>query len=682
MFETEKSVTTEHKTSDSPVDKPTADQDILRKARQRFELASSQDNADRLRALDDLHFLKGGDDQWPSDVITQRNAANRPHLTINKLPGFVKQVMNDQRQNRPSIEVHPVDNNSDPAIAQIYEGMIRNIESCSQADIAYDTAFEGAARCGRGFFRIINQYVDENSFDQELKIKRIINQFSVYWDPNANEFDLSDAQWMFVTDRISRDEFKSQFPGKTPIDFETTTGDMQYWADDKTVRIAEYWRKIPQKKTIYLYEDGVVSEESELNGNSPIQLRETVHEKIEWMIIDGSQILEDSHEWIGKHIPIISVWGEELYIEGERILSGIIRQAKDPQRLYNYWRTQGAEITSHAPSIPWLVTAKMIDGWTQIWDIVDTTPKPYLPYNPDPAAPGAKPERVQPIQAQQGIIEEWQIANDEMKSTTGIYDASLGNRSNETSGVAIIARQRESDVSNYAYIDNLTRALNYTGRILIDLIPKIYNKETIVRTMDIDGKKNMVVINKRVRINPQTNTIVTNPQEEAVDAIMNDITVGKYDVTVKTGPSYTTQRIKAAETMEKFMKAVPAIFEIGGDIMVSNMDWPGADKLSKRIKLMLPPAIQAAENQDAEGNGQEVGAPPPEPPQPPPDPEMMLNLEKGKIQLQGEQTKTDIAKELLDQAKIETRKKLLEFEDAAKEAANPTPEPTPVKEKS
>ncbi len=659
----------------------TGDTDILAEARRRFDIGTSQDTEERALALDDLRFVNGK--QWPEALERQRFAAKRPCLTINKLPGFIDQVVGDQRQNRPAIKVHPIDSNGDPDIAKIFEGMIRNIESCSQADVSYDTSFESAVGCGRGFFRIINQYADEMSFDQELRIKRIVNAFSVTWDPNASEVDLSDAQWFFITDKISREEFAIQFPGKTATDFETADGDMKIWVDENTVRIAEYWRKVPEKKTIYLYADGKV-EDKKRKGKEPLLSRETTIEKIEWMVMSGTEILEGPHEWIGKHIPIIPVWGKEMYIEGNRTVRGLVRFAKDPQRMYNYTRTKNAEVIGLTPNVPWLVTKKMIDGFETHWDVADSEAKPYLIYNPDSSAPSAKPERVQPIQQQTGLVEEQQISNDEMKATTGIYDASLGNRSNETSGVAIANRQREGDIATFAYIDNLSRALNYAGRILVDLIPKIYNKAQIVRTQDIDGTKKMVPINTPVKINPQTKEIVTNPQEEAVDAILNDMSVGKYDVTVKTGPSYTTQRLEAAQTMTEYVSAVPDLLRIGGDIMFGNMDFPGADKLAKRMKLMLPPEIQAFEEQDEGETGEmpgpeaAAGAEGQQPQQP--DPEQMMALEQGKMRLRTEEVRAQREEELLNIAKIEKRKKLLEFERLAKDAALPAPI-KPVKQK-
>lgn len=558
----------------------------------RFNKAWEADRFNREDALSDLKFVAG--DQWPEGVRMQREAQGRPVITINRMPQFIRQVTGDMRQSRPSIKVSPVDDEGDPEIARMYNGIVRQIERQSKADMVYTMAFQATVGCGIGHFRIATEYAKDSVTEQDIVIKQIQNPLGVFWDPNAKEVDRSDANWCFVVEGITEEAFKARFPKAvlSPINYNEGQDSFLFWQNNDQLRIAEYWYKRPKKRILALMDDGKTVDLTEFKeelrqflpiarkeNGEPIQ-REVEGFEVEMCIVSGSEVLEGPYKFPVAHIPIIPVVGEETVIGTQVVRSGLIRHAKDPQRLYNYWRSSAAEMIALAPKAPFLLTPEQIKNHRAMWDRANVSPLPYLLYNPDPAAPGAAPQRVAAPQPPSAMWQEAQIAADDMKGTTGIYDAGLGAKSNETSGRAILARQREGDTSTYHFFDNLAYAIRRAGEIVCALIPKIYDTERVVRLLNEDGSEAWVRINQ--------STIA----EDGQPIVINDLSVGKYDVTVSTGPSYTTQRVEAANAMVEFARAYPNAAPAMLDKIAKMMDWPEHEEIAARLKAMLPPPLQ------------------------------------------------------------------------------------------
>lgn len=569
------------------------DQALLERIKERFTLASEAEADIRKLGIEDLKFRVG--DQWPEDVKNARHQDNRPCLTINRLPQFLRQVTNDQRQNRPAIQVDPVDDEGDVETARVIQGLIRHIEYSSNAEIAYDTASDGQCTHGFGYFRIITDYCDPMSFDQDIKIKRIVNPFSVFMDPSYQEPDGSDSDWGLVVDDLSKLKFKTAFPDSDlamSSDWESLGNQAPDWVNKDGVKVAEYFERTFKKKTLCLLSNGDVISKSELDENQlPDTItieseRETQIPTITWYKTNGVEILERT-DWPGQWIPIIPVLGDEIYIEGKRILEGVIRHAKDSQRMYNYWATAETETIALAPRAPFIGVEGQFEGFEAQWKTANTRNHAFLEYKAksiggEPAPPPARNVYEPPVQA---ITSARMASAEDLKATTGIYDSSLGNRSNEESGVAIQRRNSQSQVSNFHYGDNFTRSLRHAGRVIIDLIPVIYDTPRAVRIIGDDGEQEVVAINKIFQKNGQDNIYQMNR--------------GTYDVTVSTGPSYQTKRQEAVASMMSLTKAYPQIVALAGDLMVKNMDWPGAQEISDRLKKSLPPGMV-----DDDQNGQ------------------------------------------------------------------------------
>ena len=587
------------------------DGDRLATMRHRFTVASAAYSDSREDELDDLRFMAGSPDnawQWPADVLATRGAVQgqtinaRPCLTINKLPQHVRLVTNEQRQNRPSGKVIPADDKADVAVAEVFQGIVRHIEYLSDADVAYDTACDNQVTYGEGYIRILTEYCREDSFDQDLKIGRVRNSFSVYMDPMIHDPCGSDAEWCFITEDIPKEEYERLYPDALPISVMMSQGvgdqSLSMWMSQETVRIAEYFYIEHQKRTLNLYPDNMTAfnnspqdKQLKLLYGKPLKSRTSEHRQVKWLKTNGFEVLEE-RDWAGKWIPVIRVVGNEFEVDGQLYISGLVRNAKDAQRMYNYWVSQEAEMLALAPKAPFIGYGGQFEGYETNWKTANTNNWPYLEVNPDVTdgngSPLPLPERAQPPMAQTGLIQAKMGAGEDIKSTTGQYDSSIGATSNERTGRAILARQNQGDTSTYHYVDNLARAVRYTTRQLVDLIPKIYDTERVARIVGLDGEVGMVKINPN---QPEPVRVIKDPITGLdIEKIYNP-SVGTYDVVVTTGPSYATKRQEAMEAMQMILQTNPQLWGVAGDLFIKNMDWPGAQEMAARFAKTLDPKV-------------------------------------------------------------------------------------------
>ena len=595
---------------------------ILNLAKKRLQMAIDALDDTRSSELDDLKFRAGSPDnqwQWPQDVLTARSTGNgstinaRPCLTINKLPQHVLQITNQQRQDRPSGKVIPVDDKADIEIAEVFEGIVRHIEYISDADVAYDTACDHQVSCGEGYWRYLTKYVDEGSFDQEIYVERIKNLFSVHMDPMIKDPCGSDAKWCLISQDMTKAEFEEVYPDATPVDNwgPQSVGDqgIAAWVSTETVRIAEYFYIDTDRKKLRMYppvpgiiqggnflEDSREDQQYRQMGIKPIKERTTEINIVRWCKLNGHEILEKK-VWAGKYIPVVRVVGNEFEIEGRVYISGIVRNAKDAQRMYNYWTSQEAEMLALAPKAPYVGAAGQFEGFEDQWKTANIQNWPYLEYNPtvEEGLLVPAPQRTPPPLPQAGLIQAKMGAADDIKGTTGQYDASLGQQSNERSGKAILAREKQADTGTFHYQDNLGRAIRHGTRILIDLIPKIYDTNRVARIIGLDGQT------EQIQLNPEQPEAVASIKDQATGAAIQKIynlNVGRYDVAVAIGPGYATKRQEAVENMGLLIQTSPELWKVIGDLLVKNMDWPGAQEMARRLRATIPPEVLAAGDGD------------------------------------------------------------------------------------
>lgn len=577
------------------------DEKVLTEARERFRLCCDYNSQMRAEALEDLKFFKG--DQWNSLILRERTEDRRPALTINKLPATAQQVINQIRQNRPSIKVRPVDSVTDPATAEIINGMVRHIQANNDVKSAVDTALEYAIICGQGYFRILTEYCDPESMDQEIKVERIDNPMSVYFPiPLCHAADWSDAPYCFVRTSMSKDEFKRKYGAKAMDEIQNWSskgiGDPN-WTEENVIWLAEYFTVEEETKTLYQLDDGTTTWDKPdgsmvanemgmlMPGPQVVKERESTTRKVMWRLMSEKTILEES-EFPASYIPIIPVLGWELNIDGQKNYMSLIRHAKDPQRLYNYFKSMEAEVIALAPKSPWLVAAGQIENFENDWKVANVKNLSYLEYNPQTTQTGVAvppPQRIDPPQIPTAAVNAMREASDDIKATTGIFDASMGAQGNETSGRAIVARQRQGDNATWHFQDNLVRAVRHMGRIFVDLIPQIYDTPRAVRILGEDMSDDLAIVNQ-----------MHHDDKDGEDKLY-DLSVGKYDVTVDVGPSYESKRMETAENLTNIIQAIPQIGQVASDILVRSLDFPQAQELADRLKRTVPPNILTDPNE-------------------------------------------------------------------------------------
>jgi hypothetical protein len=545
-----------------------------------MRLSAEADSNNRTEALQDIKFAAG--DQWPVEIQNSRNLEARPCLTINKIDAYVRQVTNQQRQQRPRIKVHPVNNEGDLKIAQVIEGITRHIEVNSNADTAYDTAFDYAVRMGWGFWRVVTDYTREDSFDQEIYIEQIDDPFSVYFDPNSIAPDGADAEKCLITKVMPKSVFRQMYPGADDGSGFMPRGvgdDSAEWVTKEDVRLAEFFYIERKKATLVMLSDGTKAFEDELpakeimeeSGIAIVDKRPSWRKVVKWCKLTAMEVLAEK-EWPGKYIPVIPCYGAQVMVAGKRKKYGLVRFAKDPQRMYNFWRTSMTESIALAPKAKWLLAEGQDEGHENEWAQANIKSTPVLRYKQKDieGQPAPVPQRLQPEPPPEGIMVAAGAISDDLQTVLGIFDPAQKMPGN-LSGKALNGQQQQVDLSNFHFYDNMTRSIKHTGKILLDLIPKIYDTQRVMRIIGMDGRADMVTINEK----------------SAIGEVLNDVTVGEYDVVMDTGPGYNSKRLQAVEAMAPLM-AQPEIFQAAGDLMFRNMDFPGADVIADRLAAMNP----------------------------------------------------------------------------------------------
>jgi hypothetical protein len=560
--------------------------EIIKNFMDDFDLAFTAESRNRIDMVDDLRFAAL--DQWPEDI--QKERKDRPMLTLDHIGQSIRKVMGNMRQNMPSIKVDPVDDGADKETAEVLEDIIRQIEQSSNARSAYINAAKTQVKMGYGVWRVGTVITQNDIFDQDIVILPVKNPFTYYFDPDAILPQKQDGRFMIVSETLSKKKFESMF-GKNvdgdPLGIPNQgIGETQTrWYDSDSVRIGEYFIKSKKKKNITQLSNGVVVNTDDITdediqlyqqqGITPVKDRDVEVDVIDWYKLTAFDILEHQ-EWPSRFFPGVPIYGEEEDIEGETLIRGIVRAAKDPQRMYNYWNSAAAETIALQPKAPFLVTNDQIKNYTHFWERANTDNLPYLPYEPDGKAP--PPQRLAPPMMQSGLLQQAAISAQDIQQATGVFEAAQQPTSENRSGRAVIALQNEADLGQSLYMENAAGGIEHCGRIIIDLIPHVIDTQRVMRLRGEDASTRFVEVNKPI-LTPDGLKI------------QNDLTRGKYDVRSSAGPSFKTRRIEAASSMVELGRIFPQVMQVAGDLVAKNLDWPGADELAERLRKLLPPGI-------------------------------------------------------------------------------------------
>lgn len=692
------------------------DRALIDQAMKRLKTAVDAESENRDAAIDDLKFLNG--EQWDARELKRRKDKGRPALTLNFLPKFVDQVVGDMLHNSPAIKVRPIDASADLKIAAIRQGIIAGIEYQSNAKGIYHYAAKQMVSCGYGGWRVLTRYTEENPFLQEIYLEGIRNPFLIYLDPTAKDQNYADAKWGFLIEKIPLEEFKERYPTaaypSASLEGGKGTAD-ELWFDGETVTVAEYFSKESEPVEMLQLHDGRVMTEEEYKetrkewkeevaelqekiaqarmmpmppmmpgmppmpspvvaleaqlkalGDEPKIAKKRMTDKtvIRHRIMSCMEILfggTEGHIFPGKYIPLVLVKGKELNIEGKNIVYSLIRHAKDAIKLNNYWNTSAAETIALAPKAPWLMTPKQIEGHENSYAAANIENFPVLLYNVDPEAPGM-PQRLSPGQPPQAIFEQIRRGEENLKSIIGMFNADVGGPISQQTGIAVQAMQRPGDIATFEFGENLARAVLYTGRVINEMIPDIYDTERDVRVKNLDDSETFVPINTTVE--SALESIQEKPEmyqgldveklrtifaKDGKDTKYNDITVGKYDIQVSTGPSYATRRQESAQHLLQLTQSMPQQMASAADLIVRNLDFKDAEELEARLRKPL-----VAQGIVRPRPGESVPQPPPPPPE----------VQLAQIKLQSEQGKQQLLqiKARQETVKLEIEKVRLQLE--------------------
>ena len=558
-------------------------EDLIKQAREDFKFSSEGFKENRENYEDDIKFVFKSK-QWPEKIKQERESKYRPCLTVNKLKKFVKNVAGDIRQNMPTVKIRPIDSDGDPLIAEIFNDIKRSINNEPEAKMADKIGLECSLAGGFGYYMFITE-IEEDGFNQVIKKKRIPNSLSVYLDPGAKDYLYADGRFAFITEKMAIKQFKKAYPKAKLDDWDDTDARSADWKGDDWIIVANYYYREYVDKKIVQMEDGAIYElkegmtkeslESDL-GLMVAKERTVKSSTIKLCKLNGHEVLEEPEDWAGKYIPIIPILGDEESLEGSRIFYSLIRESKDPQRMYNYWRTMAAELIALAPKTPYIGTDEQFEGKELKWAKANIENYSALTYNHVPNVP--KPTRERPPDMPAAAINEANIATADIMDSMGKYQASVGQQGNERSGKAILERKKEGDATSFSFVDNLNMATIYEGMILIDLIPYIYDNERVMRLRNDDGQERVWEINKVVR-NPQTLETI----------IINDLSVGKYDVEAEVGPGYATKRAEIADSLLGILQFAPDTAPAIVPRLAKVMDMPDAEAIADDIKAIVQP---------------------------------------------------------------------------------------------
>jgi hypothetical protein len=582
-----------------------SNRELLATVKERYTVMYDADHENRLAAMEDMKFVNVPGWQWDDNMKQERG--KRPCYEFNKIRVTSKRIINDMRANRPGVKIRATED-GDKEGAELREGTVRNIWAMSKGNNIMDYAAEYQVNGGMGAWRVNTAYRNDRSFDKDICVQGIENPFTLFWDPSAKDYMKRDADDWILTTKISLAEYEETYPGAAKDDFQQ---DMNFdndeeWQNEETIRLGEYWYKETIDKTLIKIimppkaqpqivdldtdEGAAIMAMQEAGELAPAEILETrtfKGKQIKYCTVSGSRVLDGPHDWPGHNFPFVVVFGEHINIDGRPYWWGLPRFAKDAQRSYNVSRTAITETIAQAPKTQWWATPEQARGLEALWAEAHKKNLPYMLYNPDPKA-GGPPERMGGADVPVALIQEAQLASDEIKAVTGIYDASMGARSNETSGRAIFARQHEGEIATYNFQDNMEKAIERTYEIIMDLVPEVYDTERELRLLGEDGTESYKKINSFAM------------GEDGLPVRVNDLSEGEYDISLTTGPSFSTRRQEASEIYSQLVGQMPEIMQVAGDLVFKAMDLPYSEEMADRLSVLLPPEVQALKNEDTE----------------------------------------------------------------------------------
>jgi hypothetical protein len=558
--------------------------DILERVRKMCDEAEDYWHEIYEMGKEDRQFVTIDKAQWSEKDRKEREKDGIPTLTFNVLRTYCKQQINSARLNRQQIKAEPVDDIADPAIAKVFNGLLRDTEITSGADNAYDAAVEGVVYGGMGFVRIHVDYVSPDSFQQEPKILTIHNPESVFLDPMSKELDGSDARYVGVKTWLPRSDITDQYGEDAASDFDDSTQNSEWLNhDDKTVCVAEMFEIQRKAKTLYLLSDGSTTYHKPDDETLIEKKRESYEEKCWWYKLTGTKVLED-REFIVPMLPIIPVYGDVTWDGEKRYVYSMVHFARDPQKLYNFWKSSEAQQILEGLRKQYMVSVEASRDLPEWANPNDYQVLRYNHVTDENDVPLPPPQQMPALTALNGILNAADGAKQSIEQILNMQPAAMGQNVNNQSGKAISLLQQRADVSHFHITDNLNKSLAQVGRVLIGVYQKAYSVQMVKRITGEDNKTERVQINAPAHQGQQADGVI--------DGILNNLTVGRYDIRMSTGPSFISQRQENKQALTELLQFVPQIGQVAPDLLLKAFDDGNMlEDIVERIKKSLNPAL-------------------------------------------------------------------------------------------
>lgn len=572
----------------------TKQNEILDEIKKRLKQAEDYWRDNYQRGVEDKEFVTVEGSQWGEKEIKERQSEGKPSLEFNMIRAYCRQQINTQRQNRPQAKVVAVDNGADADKAKLIEGLIKDTEEATDAESAYDIAAENAVYGGLGFYRLVTDYVSNNSFNQEPKFVPVHNPHAVYIDPMSRALDGSDMTWAIVGDWIDKDKVIAEYGEDAAVTFEDSAYSDWYDADDKALRVVEYFKLEEVKDTLWLLHNGTSDYKSKLadkfgddehvlkHHGIVLQSRPTTRKQVKWYKASGAKILEEN-SFPGEYIPIIPVYGEVTFVQEKRYIFSLVHFAKDPQRLFNYWKSTEAHILQKNQDDILVADAEGVAGYEDQWQNPSKYAAVYYNFVDENGQQRPAPFRMGAAQPPVGVLNAAESAKQGITDILNMHAPVMGGQGNETSGVAIGMRQRQSETAQFHLQDNLNKSIRHGAKILLGLYQALYTVPMVRRIVGVDGDSEQVTL-----------------FDKTAKGVIADVTVGRYDVRMDTGPSFNTQREQNFALMMQLLSMNPQLFSLIGDILLQNSPLLNAKEIAERIKSTMPPQVLGKEQIDPE----------------------------------------------------------------------------------
>lgn len=579
---------------------------IVEEASRRFKRCAEWEANARSNFLADYRFAHGDSDngfQWPNRIRQNRDTDARPCLTMNIVRQHNLQIVNEAKQNKSSVAFRATGGQGTKDAADLYEALFRRTEYLSDAQAAYETACEYQVAGGWGWIRVVTEYCDNKTFNQDFRIKRVWDPLSVYLDMDTQEKNGSDARYGFVFDLVPDEQLEEAYPWVKELETLAPLGaatNEDSWNLKDHTRVCEYFRKIPKKDKLVSFINPLNNQRTQLaRSKMPDEVykeilelpltksRDIIDWEIQWHLIVGQRRV-DKTIWPGKYIPLIRVLGEETVIDGVLDRKGHTRSMKDAQRMYNYNASAQVEFVALQGKTPWIAAAKAIEEYETMWNSANTVNHSVLIYNSisdDGETPIEAPQRTPPPNASPAYDTGMETAFNQMMMTSGQWQNQMGMGGNERTGAAIDRRQEQSYTSVFHFQNNYADALKFIGKQFLDIVPIIYDKPRLVRVQAENGEDFDLEIDPNAK---QAVQMVMDKNENVVRRILNP-QMGDYGVQSDVGPAYGTRREETVRAMTLLLTQAPDLVPIIGDLLLAAMNFKEAGEAAQRLKRMVPP---------------------------------------------------------------------------------------------